>query len=52
MGFHEYVQDEQPKNKKVFQAKQGLQRMKRIYFDPIASSGTFHSKVRKVLAAI
>ena len=38
--------------KKVFLAKQGLQRMKRIYFDPTASSGTFHSKVRKVLAAI
>ena len=51
-AFHKLNLDEQCKSKSVFQTQEGLHRMERLYFGPIASNGIFHSKGRKDLAGL
>ena len=51
-GFHQLPLDNASKNKSVFQTHEGLHRMERLYFGPTASSGIFHSEVRKSLAGL
>ena len=48
-GFHQLPLADESKEKTIFQTHEGLHRMERLYFGPTASSGIFHSEVRKVL---
>ena len=51
-GYHQIELDEESKDKAVFQTHEGLHRMERLYFGPTASSGIFHSEVRKALEGL
>ena len=51
-GYHQIKIDEETKNKAIFQTHEGIHRMERLYFGPTASSGIFHSEVRKALAGL
>ena len=51
-AYHQVPIDEDTKEKAIFQTHEGLHRMERLYFGPTASSGIFHSEVRKALQGL
>ena len=51
-AYHQVPIDEETKEKTIFQTHEGLHRMERLYFGPTASSGIFHSEVRKALQGL
>ena len=48
-GYHQIEIDTETSKRSIFQTHEGIHRMKRLYFGPTASSGLFHSEVRKAL---
>jgi hypothetical protein len=51
-AYHQVPIDEETKGKTTFQTHEGLHRMERLYFGPTASSGLFHSEVRKAFRGL
>ena len=51
-GYHQIEIDEESKEKAIFQTHEGIHKMNRLYFGPTASSGIFHSEVRKALSGL
>ena len=51
-AYHQVPIDEETKEKTIFQTHEGLHRMERLYFGPTASSGIFHSEVRKAVQGL
>ena len=51
-AYHQVPIDEVTKEKTIFQTHEGLHPMERLYFGPTASSGIFHSEVRKVFQGL
>ena len=51
-AFHQLPIDEASKQKAIFQTHEGLHRMERLYFGPMAASGIFHNEVRKILQGL
>ena len=51
-AYHQVPIDDETKETTIFQTHEGLHRMERLYFGPTASSGLFHSEVRKTLQGL
>lgn len=51
-GFHQIPLSSKSRDLTIFQTHEGLHRMERLYFGPTASSGIFHSELRKSLSGL
>ena len=51
-AYHQVPIDEETRETTIFQTHEGLHRMERLYFGPTASSGLFHSEVRKAFQGL
>jgi len=51
-AYHQVPIDDETKETTIFQTHEGLHRMERLYFGPTASSGLFHSEVRKTFQGL
>ena len=51
-AYHQVAIDDETKETTIFQTHKGLHRMERLYFGPTASSGLFHSEVRKAFQGL
>jgi hypothetical protein len=51
-AYHQVPIDEETRETTIFQTHEGLHCMERLYFGPTASSGLFHSEVRKAFQGL
>ena len=51
-AYHQFHLDVESSSKATFQTHEGIHKMHRLYFGPTASSGIFHSEVRKLLSGL
>ena len=51
-AYHQLETDESTRKRSIFQTHEGIHRMERLYFGPTASSGIFHSEIRKALQGL